>query len=202
MTCLGLEGDREREQRARRLQERICGVEPPLPSSARQLRQEIFGCLWTASDEEVLKSPPQQLQRLLKLTPSKDEQSHTYIITGGTLEKVKDFRRELTAKDLFERDDGALIGFSLTLRELPEGTMTLIAYDFEIRFPGEGAVPGFLRFDLNPPAHGNADIGMRCHFHPGNDDLQAHAPLMAPVEILELFIYKLRPRNPEKPRAR
>jgi hypothetical protein len=173
----------------------------PLPSTARQLRQEILSCLWSASDEEVLKSPPQQVQRLLKLTPSKDE-SQTYVITGGMIEKVKDFRRELTAADLFERDDGALIGFSLTLRELPAGNLVLIAYDFEIRFAGEGAMPGFIRFDLNPPAHENADIGMRCHFHPGNDDLQAHAPLMAPVEILELFIYKLRPRNPNKPRAR
>lgn len=195
------EAERERELRARGLQERICGADLPLPSTARQLRQEIFSCLVSASDEEFLNSPPQQVHRLLKLTPSKDA-SHTYVITGGMIEKVKDFRREQTAADLFERRDGALIGFSLTLREIPTEKLSVIAYDFEIRFAGEGVMPGFIRFDLNPPTHENADIGMRCHFHPGNDDLQAHAPLMAPVEILELFIYRLRPRNPDKPRAR
>lgn len=173
----------------------------PLPSTAKELRQEIFKCLWSASDEQALRSSPQQIQKLLKLTPSKDGQSHTHLITGGMIERAKDFRRELTAQDLFERQDGALIGFSLTLKEETTRKLTLLAYDFEIRFLDENSAPCFLRFDLNPPAHSNADVGMRCHFHPGNDDLQAHAPLMVPVEILDLFIYGLRPRNPDKPRA-
>lgn len=188
-------------EHARRLQERICGADLPLPATAKQLRQEISAYLLSASDEKELKSPPQQVLKLLKLTPSKDGQSQTHVITGGMVEKAKDFRRERTKAELFERRDGALISFSLTLQEASEGKLTLIAYDFEIRFHGEGMVPGFLRFDLNPPKHNNDDIGMRSHFHPGSDDLQAHAPLMAPVELLELFIYKLRPRNPDKPRA-
>jgi hypothetical protein len=188
-------------ERARVLQDRICGASLPLPSKAKELRTEIFKCLWSASDERMLRSAPHQIQNLLKLTPSTDGQSHTHVITGGMIEEAKDFRRTRTAQELFERHDGALIGFSLTLKEVPPGGLALLAYDFEIRFPDENPAPRFLRFDLNPPAHGNADAGMRCHFHPGNDDLQAHAPLMAPVEILELFIYGLRPRNPDKPRA-
>lgn len=193
--------DAERAQRVSRLQARICGADLPLSSTPRQLYLDIRGCLLSASDEEKLKSPPHQVQKLLKLTPSEDDPRNTHVITGGMIENAKDFRRELTAKELFERDDGALIGFSMTLREEPAGKLVMLAYDFEIRFPGEKPIPSFIRFDLNPPAHKNADIGMRCHFHPGNDDLQAHAPLMAPVELLELFIYGLRPRNPDKPRA-
>ena len=52
----------------------------------------------------------------------------------------------------------------------------------------EARTPRFVRFDLNEPAHGNESRGLRCHLHPGHDDLiVAPAPLMHPVELLDLF---------------
>ena len=81
------------------------------------------------------------------------------------------------------RDDDAWFDFSIGVRE-GDKQLELLAYDFEIRFsPGMG-VP-FLRFDLNPPGHSNE---MRCHLHPGSDDILVPAPLMSPLEILELFV--------------
>jgi hypothetical protein len=80
--------------------------------------------------------------------------------------------------------------------------LELIAYDFELCFPErlhqEARFPRFVRFDLNPPAHGNESRGLRCHMHPGHDDLLAPAPLMSPFDVLDLFVAGL--VLPERPR--
>jgi hypothetical protein len=50
----------------------------------------------------------------------------------------------------------------------------------------------FLRFDYNLPAHRNEEREIRCHLHPGSDDILVPAPLMSPLEMLALFIDGLR----------
>jgi hypothetical protein len=61
------------------------------------------------------------------------------------------------------------------------------------------AKPAFVRFDLNPKDHHNEDEGLRSHVHPGSDDFSAPAPLMSPIELLDVLVYNLRVRRP--PRA-
>jgi hypothetical protein len=46
----------------------------------------------------------------------------------------------------------------------------------------------FLRYDLNFPQHDNAERDLRCHLHAGSDDVLLTAPLMAPAELLAVFI--------------
>ncbi|MFS8069055.1 MAG: hypothetical protein ACMG6S_22070, partial [Byssovorax sp.] len=41
---------------------------------------------------------------------------------------------------------------------------------------------------LNLPGHGNEKRDLRCHLHPGSDDLLVPAPLLTPSELLTLFI--------------
>jgi hypothetical protein len=56
--------------------------------------------------------------------------------------------------------------------------------------PGMGAP--FLRFDLNLPAHRNEQRELRCHLHPGSDDLLLPAPTMHSHELLWLFLNEIR----------
>ena len=111
--------------------------------------------------------------------------------------RVTDFRRN--GPRYFVRDDGAWLSFSLTVRQ-HERELEILAYDFELVWPN-GASPSFLRFDLNPPGHANDVREIRSHFHPGNDDLLAPAPIMTPEELLDLLLWRLRPRDPDAVRA-
>jgi hypothetical protein len=61
--------------------------------------------------------------------------------------------------------------------------------------PEDEVSPSFVRFDLNKPGHDNAVVGERCHMHVGSDRYSAPAPLMTPLDILDLFIHGLRPSN-------
>jgi hypothetical protein len=80
------------------------------------------------------------------------------------------------------------------------GRVELLAYDFEIRLaPGMGA--SFLRFDLNLPGHDNAKRELRCHLHPGSDELLVPAPLMSPSELCKLFVYGARFPTARRPRT-
>lgn len=70
------------------------------------------------------------------------------------------------------------------------GSLELYGYGYEIRFPKERFDTDirWLRFDLNYPDHDNEHRAMRCHFHPGDKDLQAPSALMQPIEALELLL--------------
>lgn len=97
---------------------------------------------------------------------------------------VRNFRRD--------RQDGAWFDFQLLARE-HAGATSIIAYGFELRMHGDHPFP-FVRFDLNPPGHGNDDEGLRSHLHLGTDDegYSVPAPVMSPLEILDLFLFRLR----------
>jgi hypothetical protein len=155
--------------RARLLQDHLCEREHTLrlPSEPRMLEREIRNRLVNACDEGILAMKPHEIYAQLKLSDSPLDRRPEYKgIYGGE----KDLKRT-GKRPCFRRRD---------------------AYDFELCFPErddrEARLPRFVRFDLNQPAHDNESRGLRCHMHPGHDDLIAPAPLMSPLELLDLFL--------------
>jgi hypothetical protein len=113
-------------------------------------------------------------------------------IHGG--EKV--FRQERGSLDI-GRDDGAWFHFTIALRSRRQPqAFELLGYNFEIVFPDRTKGPRFLRWDFNPPGHTNDERSLRAHMHPSIDEeaelAQVPTPVMHPVELLSLFIHRLR----------
>jgi hypothetical protein len=184
-------------QRLLRLQERIGSLSPVLPATEDELLRALRKMLHEASDEQVLANKPHEVFSYLKKTePPPDARPirGAVAIVGG--EKNQHRSRD---RKHFLRDDGAWFDFTITVARSPRGPRELLAYDFELRFPGPQP-PAWIRLDLNLPGHDNDEDGLRSHLHPGNDDLQAPSPLLSPLEILDLFLHGLRGRK--KPRQR
>lgn len=176
-----------------------------LPASAADLWRQVRTALFKARTAKKIvtshkniqnyvmlldEPPPQVLDRLRKL----NLHHGAFCIEGG----VKNQNRDRTLPH-FERNDGAWFDFTITARE-QGGSLNLLAYDFEIRLkPGMGAP--FLRFDLNLPEHPNEQRELRCHMHPGSDDVLVPAPMMNPLEVLYLFTHEARPTVGRKPRT-
>lgn len=168
-----------------------------LPTRADRLAAELRGVLVRASNERKLSTPPKQATdyvKLMKELPSDIEQDlreknlphkDAFCIVGGKKNQGRD-----PALPHFKRNDGAWFDFSIVGRKLGEG-IELLAYNFEIRCAPRMGAP-FLRFDLNPPDHRNEARALRCHLHPGSDDILIPAPLLTPAEMLTLFIDGIR----------
>ncbi len=167
-----------------------------LPSRARELHRDLRNALVRASNTGRLLTSPSEIHRLVRLLPEPPQQiaqelqerrlhAGAFCIVGGEKNQDRDRSRAHLA-----RSDEAWFDFSITVRERG-GQLELLAQDFEIRFPPGMGTP-FLRFDLNLPAHRNEAREMRCHLHPGSDDILAPAPLMSPLELLTLFVEGLR----------
>lgn len=165
------------EKRFTELQQRICDTPCPMERDSRALYKQLKTTLLTAWTRGYLLTPHHEVTALMK----REESDGNILIEGG----VVDFRRT-SEKDQFRRKDGGLFNFGVTVREKP--ALELIAYRFELRLP-QGSEPRFIRFDLNRPDHDNSEAGIRCHLHPGHDDLLVPSALLAPVEILELYLY-------------
>jgi hypothetical protein len=113
-------------------------------------------------------------------------------IIGG-VEINRDRSRDLPH---FPRADGAWFDFHIHLgpyegdKPKLRNFLELRGYGYELRFPKDAFDTDirWIRFDLNHPHHDNALRGMRCHHHPGDEDLQAPAALMQPTEALELLL--------------
>ncbi len=160
-----------------------------LPDEPHELWRELRGQLWDASDRDLLDMKPKEIADILKLSNSPLGRQPEYVaICGGE----KDQKR--TGKlPCFRRHDGAWFVFTITVRRRHKQPLELYAYDFELCFPEHGdqeepRSPRFVRFDLNDPKHDNKAKGLRCHVHPGHDDLIAPAPVLSPVELLDLFL--------------
>lgn len=193
------------------LQQHTNGRLLELDMRARDLRAGLTRALVAARNAKKLKTSnedianrvtlldekkiAQQMEKLSKELQHRDLHRGAFCIFGG----VKNQGRDILLPH-FERSDGAWFDFSITVRETGD-RLELLAYDFEIRFaPGMGAP--FLRFDLNLPDHRNQDRELRCHLHPGSDDILVPAPLMSPTEVLWLFIDGARlPANRAAPRT-
>jgi hypothetical protein len=195
----------ETKKRAILLGQRICEhipvVEAILPSAGEELYKQIRRCLTAASEQRKLNGG---IQRILKLLKSERSKNSFAIFGGGNREggSKKDLKRR-NKEVWFERDDGGLFTFSLTVLE-SKSNLTLHSYDFELWLP-ENVSPVFIRFDLNSPSHDNEKDGMRSHLHPGHDNLSVPCPIMSPVEALEIILYspdlRFREKKREQPNA-
>jgi hypothetical protein len=173
-------------QRLLHMQSRICGLVPELPETEDDLLRALRKMARAASDEHILKTQPHEVFELIKMTePPAEARAITgaRAIIGG--EKNQHRRKD---RKHFLRADGAWFDFAITVAWSVGGPLQLLAYDFEIRFP-ESQQPAWIRLDLNLPGHDNDMDGLRSHLHPGNDDLQAPAPVLSPLELLGLFLH-------------
>lgn len=184
-------------QRLLRVQERICGASLMLPETEDALLTALRKSLREASDDGLLATKVHEIFAYVKKTaPPPDARGlpGAVAIVGGE----KNQHRSKDRKH-FLRDDGAWFDFSITVARAPRGPLALLAYDFELRFPGPRP-PAWIRIDLNLPGTDNDLDGLRSHLHPGNDDLQAPAPLLSPLELLDQFLHGFRGRD--KPRVK
>lgn len=189
--------DESFRRRLLHVQERICGTPPILPDTEDELLSALRKMLRGASDEGILANQPHEVFKFVKKTPPPPDASGM----PGAVAIVGGEKNQHRSKDLqhFLRDDGAWFDFSITVARRRGGPLELLAYDFELRFPGPRP-PAWIRIDLNLPGTDNDQDGLRSHLHPGNDDLQAPAPLLSPLELLDQFIHGFRGRR--KPRVK
>ena len=172
------------------LQAHLCARASSLcmPVEPKLLLREIRDHLVSACDDGLLAMKPHDVFARLKLKGSPLGEQPEYMgIYGGD----KDLKRT-GQRPRFLRRDGAWFVFTITIRKRDAEALELYAYDFELCFPKRDDLPAplprFVRFDLNQPGHDNQTKGLRCHTHPGHDDLMAPAPLMSPIELLDLFL--------------
>jgi len=188
------------------VQEHVTGRMLELPSRARGLHRELRNVLRRASDAGKLLTGPNEIYQLVRLLheppPQVAEQLEAQGLHEGAFCIVGGEKNQNRDHDIahLARDDGAWFDFSITVRERRK-QLELVAQDFEIRLPPGMSTP-FLRFDYNLPAHRNEEREMRCHLHPGSDDILVPAPLMSPMEMLALFIDGLRWPEERKRRGR
>ena len=136
-------------------------VEPP---DARKLRKQLVGALARAFDEDVLVNPLHDIERLVKTSTSHGN----HLIVGGREPTTggANFRRDPSLPH-FRRADGAWFDFAITLTE--SSPRLIVAYNFELRYGLDD--DRFMRLDLNPSGHANADSESgRSHIHASTDD--------------------------------
>jgi hypothetical protein len=171
------------QEMSKKIQSRSFDSTPLKVKSAKILRAEILKSLTSALDQGILSTTQNEIRKLLKLQPSSQIHKKGYFeIMGGE----KNFKRNPEIPH-FKLHNGCWFDFAVTVDETI-APVTIIAFDFEIRFPKDFST-SFLRFDLNLPDHENDTRNIRFHFHPSNDDIMIHSPPMSPLEILHLFLY-------------
>ena len=157
-------------------------VLPAVEGRASSLFSALETHLRNAIDEGILVTNQAQVRQLLKMVPSqRAEGRRAYVIGAGDIEHAQ------LNGNFFYRRDGARISFGVTMLETPEG-LNLDSYRFSIRFR-HGAIPPFIRFDLNTPRPQDPLTAPRCHIHPGSEDVVIPTLAMAPIEILDRFLY-------------
>jgi hypothetical protein len=172
--------------RGKELQKRIFAKPPFLLSSApRTLFDAVRRHLTKATTDGRLTDSLSHIMQHVRLATNRDG----FTIYGARLERANFARsRELPH---FTRSDGAWFDFLITGRCV-RADVEILAYSCELRFPSMlTGFPRFVRYDLNLPGHANEESGLRCHSHPGHDDIQAAAPFFEPLDILDLCVYGL-----------
>lgn len=197
------ENERLAELRSR-LQTRLLQAEPDFGGvTLEKLWRRIKRSLSDAYNDGLLETP----QPLIHSSVPRPRciEGGLFELTGGLVEGKKPFRRA-PEDAVIKRSDGAWLHFTVTLeceiKGAKKGLVTrLRAYDFELVFPA-GHEPRFVRFDFNEPGHENDRREQRSHIHPGHDDLMVPAPVMAPEELVDALVRRLRnTRDSAKPRA-
>ncbi|MCB9760595.1 MAG: hypothetical protein H6739_12205 [Alphaproteobacteria bacterium] len=173
------------EERLSALQARCCDPEPELEAQTpKRLFQQLRKRLLEAHERDgVLASSWNDVLGLVKISPRPEKlgDHDVFLITGG----MKNQHRDPKIAHL-RRTDGAWFDFSVAVSSR-RGPLRLIGYNFELRFP-EPARVRWIRYDLSPPGHPNDARDLRSHMHPGDDDIQLPAPMMSPLELLDLFL--------------
>jgi hypothetical protein len=156
--------------------------------TADDLLGEIRAALKRGYDAGILSCPLHDLFRYV--TPAKpppEVARATGRMARGIVGGVKDFKREPESRQLV-RKDGAWFHFTLTVGESRRNEpLELVAYNFELVYP-VGHPPPFVRFDLNQHGHANQAHDFRSHVHPGSRDLLVPAPILAPLEAIDLML--------------
>lgn len=162
-------------------------IESAMPAlraaNAEELLRSLRARLKAAYDGGVLVVPQHEIYRCVQLVEPPNLPSNspsTKAIAGG----IKDFQRRRESAQLV-RSDGLWFHFTLAVEETRD-KLVLLAYDFELVRPGK--IPPFVRFDLNPLGHDNDSRFLRSHLHPGNEDVVLPAPILEPLEALELML--------------
>jgi hypothetical protein len=163
------------------LQGRVLAAAPPITTDPKQLYDEMRKFLRRGSDEGALTTGAWQVHRLL-FPKARDLPARGQVqINGGRIG---------SDAEVFVRADGATFDFGVTI-DYDSTPPSLVAYRFQIRYPGGTPVP-FLRYDLNrPETQPKHDVlnEPRCHLHPGSDDVRVPSPLAHPVELLAFMVY-------------
>ena len=148
---------------------------------AHELFEEVRAHLFKAQNADRLVTPVQIIREEVKwVRAPKEAPKDAKGIAGG----IKDSHRHQESARLI-RPDGWWFHFTITVNETPDG-LDVMAYNFELVMPD--VVPGFIRFDLNLPDHRNVRRDLRSHLHPGHDDILVPAPILDPIEALNLMI--------------
>lgn len=192
-----------RDARTDQLQERLMNYPGVEAASVDELLRQVRNYLRLAIEQEDLVTSRTEMFQMVKKEEDKPNRGE-FLIVGGD----KNAERDPNLPSL-KRPDGGFFHFALTCRPQGRGALELLAYNFELVFPAmpdaeEGALREFVRFDLSSPtgeATKNIDRGLRSHMHPGRDDIQIPAAALTWLELLDLFVYRLKPRDLEKRRA-
>lgn len=191
-------GDREARERLLALEQRIGRAAPALPPELWQLYTEIQQILERACKSGRLKNSIRELEKSLLSRTKPDRYGVTVIAGGLRTERWSEERQ-------FVRDDQACFNFSVTVQYPSAGSTgdpELIAYHFNLAFPNASGQPSpaFVRFDLNDAefTKGGVRDALRspllCHAHPGHGKMTIPTPVLAPQEILAIFLHEhLRP---------
>ena len=164
------------------MQRRILEGRPRLPAKAKELFRRMHAAIQRASIDGTLRTNSYEASRLLGIR----ERTSAAIIVGGA-------RSWNCVPDggVFMRRDGAWFTFTLQVMPDTDGSLRLESYSFQLCMP-TGSAPLYLRFDLGGPDDGYVHEGLRSHLHPGASDARVPAPLLSPLELLDLFLYGLR----------
>lgn len=173
-----------------RLQRRLSAATSTLPVTPRKLYDEVYALLLRAIREQVLQNGMYTVKKLLRLTADPKGRPRCWVLTGGPIDFGRVADPDPGAR--FVRADGGVVHFHMTLLERDVQSIEVLAYGFEVYFPSREPI-AFVRFDLNFRGHGNDEVGLRSHLHPGNDDLQLPSPVLEPLEALLLVLRGCQP---------
>lgn len=160
------------------MQTRILSALPAVPAQPRELYKRLKEKLQGAVMAGALDTSAYEVSGLVRLKESGDA-AH---ITGGN---ESGFDCVAAPGGHFRRADGAWFAFRFTLT-----AGDLDSYRCQICFPGSVS-PTFLRFDLDRPGKTHEADGLRSHLHPGANGLHVPAPVLGPLELVDLFLYGL-----------
>jgi hypothetical protein len=179
-----VKGETAARQRLEALEARVGQPTVPLPPTSWQLRDQMRQTLENAHAEGLLEQAVHQIKVLYKCI--EPDPRGFMMITGGARAETWD------ADCQFARDDDARFNFTVIARYAKTAAPELIAYHFNLAFPGTHA-PAFVRFDCNEAhfadASRNAALSpLRCHTHPGHGQMTVPSPVLSPVEVLDIIL--------------